>query len=96
MSRCDLCQRDGVVFVRGLDVDGYIVCACTCASGQRYRVKHQLRALVGRLEPAPLWFGRIEEFFDATELATFRTWPSMHPLDAGRELVRWDRMGSGE
>jgi hypothetical protein len=87
MSRCEICHRDGLLFVKGLDLDGYVVLACTCPLGAQWRVPWQLRAYVNRLEPAPLWYGRLEEFFSAKEIATLQPKEKINPVRDGREQV---------
>ena len=79
MSRCDLCHRDGLLFVRGTDVEGYVVLACQCPLGSRWRVKYQLRAFAAQLTPAPLWFGRLEEWFTPAEVQTLQPVEGWHP-----------------
>ena len=68
MSRCEICHRDGLLFVEHADPDGYVVLACKCPLGARWETKHQLRAFCARLNPPPLWFGRIDDFFTPAEL----------------------------
>lgn len=87
MSRCDLCHRDGLYFVAHERPDGYVVLACNCPRGARWRMKHQLRAFAARLEPEPLWIGRLEEFFTEAELQKLTTVTKDHAVKDGKEQV---------
>lgn len=87
MSLCRVCHQDGLYFVQHEDPDGYVVLACQCPLGQRWRVKHQLRAYAARLEPAPLWVGRLEEFFTAAEIAKLRPVEREHQRVEGKERI---------
>ena len=87
ISHCEICHEDGLYFVAHADPDGYVVLACMCPLGQRWRVKWQLRAFASRLVPAPIWCGRLEEFFSATEIASLRAHPRTHTVQGGREQV---------
>ena len=91
MSRCRLCHRDGLLFIRCLDLAGYVVAVCTCPLGARWRVKWQLRAFAARLDPAPLAIGRLEEWFTDAELATFQPKETEHAIRDGRECVAVNR-----
>jgi hypothetical protein len=88
MSRCEICRRDGLYFVEHADPDGYVVLACICPKGAEWRTKDQLRAFAASLEPSPLWFGRLEEFFTATEIATLKTVTREHAITNRREQIR--------
>jgi hypothetical protein len=98
MSRCRFCRSDGLYFAEHGDPDGYVVLACTCPAGARWRTKQQLKAYVAKLDPPPLWFGRLEEFFTAKELEKVSTVTRTHPVTNGREQIGHDvtRVQSGE
>ena len=87
MSRCDICHQDGLYFVEHSDPDGYVVLACNCVVGARWRTKHQLRALTARMDPKPVWIGRLEEFFTAAEIKTLKPIEREHAVVNGREQV---------
>jgi len=87
MSRCEICHQDGLYFAEHVDPDGYVVLACQCQLGGRWRVKHQLRAFASRLEPQPIWVGRIEEFFTEAELKTLKPVEREHQIKGSREQV---------
>jgi len=87
MSRCRVCHQDGLYFVEHSDPDGYVVLACTCSAGARWRTKQQLKAFAARLEPTPLWFGRLEEFFTPKELEQLKPQEREHAVVDGREVV---------
>lgn len=87
MSRCSVCHQDGLYFAQHADPDGYVVLACNCSRGDRWRVKHQLRAFAATLDPAPIWVGRIEEFFTEAELRELVTVTREHQRKDGKECV---------
>jgi len=89
MNRCEICRQTGLYFV-GLDEPGdpYVVLACRCPAGQRYRTKWQLRATTAHMDPAPVWVGRLEEFFTAAELKQLRPVERTHAVVNGREQVQ--------
>lgn len=87
MSRCSVCHHDGLYFAHHADPDGYVVLACTCPRGERWRTPQQLKAFAAHLEPAPLWYGRLEEFFTAQEIATLRPVAHEHAIRDGKEYV---------
>lgn len=87
MSGCRFCHRDGLVFIRCLDIDGYVVAACLCPLGSRWQVKWQLRAFAAKLEPAPLDIGRLDQWFSDAELQTFKMTERAHAVTDGREYV---------
>lgn len=90
MNPCNYCYRDGLLFIRDLDSgNDYLVLACTCALGQKWRVKWQLRAFVANLLPPPVAFGRLEDYFTPEELATFQPWTRRHMRDEGGREVVW-------
>ena len=91
MSRCDICHADGLYFAQHADPDGYVVLACQCNRGGRWRVKHQLRAFAAKLEPKPIWFGRLEEFFTADEIAKLQPREREHRIDGQIEHVNLGR-----
>jgi hypothetical protein len=87
MSRCKTCNQDGLLFVREPVEGWYAVLACPCPCGAKWRVKWQLRAYVETLEPKPAWFGRLEDFFDAKEIATLHPTVKEHQVRHGKECV---------
>jgi len=87
MSRCSVCHEDGLYFVAHSDPDGYVVLACTCVRGKAWRLPSQLKALAATLDPAPLWFGRLEEFFTPAEMAALQPRARAHAIVHGREQV---------
>lgn len=87
MSRCKYCHQDGLYFAEHGDPDGYVVLACNCPAGARWRTPQQLQAFASRLQPAPLWLGRLEDFFTAAELAKLRTVTRDHVMVDGKEQV---------
>jgi hypothetical protein len=87
MSRCSFCRGDGLYFAAHGNPDGYVVLACTCPAGARWRVKHQLKAFAARLDPPPLKIGRLEEFFTPHELQALTTVTREHTVKNGREQV---------
>ncbi len=87
MSRCSVCHQDGLYFAEHADPDGYVVLACQCKHGGRWRTKMQLRAFAATLDPAPLWVGRIEEFFTEAELKALKPVEREHQIADGKEIV---------
>lgn len=86
-NRCNVCRRDGLLFVRDLDDGGYVVCVCSCVRGKWWKTKGQLRAYIATLEPQPEAFGRIEEFFTAAEIANMKPHEREHTLREGKECI---------
>lgn len=87
MSRCEICHQDGLYFVQHDDPDGYVVLACTCPRGQRWRTPQQLKAFAARLEPRPLWYGRLEEFFTEAQVKGLKPIAREHTCKDGKEFI---------
>jgi hypothetical protein len=87
MSRCKVCHHDGLYFVEHADPDGYVVLACNCPRGGMWETPQQLKAFAARLEPPPLWYGRLEEFFTAQEIQALKTVEREHAIHDGKEHV---------